>query len=1154
MPAETWYRQAVVDLGYRIHMQSPEQGMAISRGIGTDTPGKAYIFSKGIWSSFLEYPYSDYPLIDGKDSVLLTIHHLTHHGAYRPVVEIFQHGISREIPFPKIMWDATDYVMMKGLHVFSDGTAWAVGQQGRIVYFNGKVWKETASPLLKPNRSTVFEGDLNDIAMTSKTTGWAVGRNGIILRYENGSWKIIESPTETALQKISMVNDSTGWAVGNSGVILQCRAGKWNTIENEIHEEFFSVYALNDHRAWIVGNNSTLLTWNGKTWQQDNALKIYDDVFNDVSAVKDSAGAIHLWVIGNKGIYTNSQSLDFSFTDITSEASLRRTGKIGFFFERSKTDYPDLFIVNDDGASLLFENNKNNFYTDVTSETELLTAPRNAAATAVGDINNDGAVDILQITDHKNFKLYFGSPFGGLNDGTEYSQLSFSEINPLTPIAAKFIDLDNDGNLDLFLSNYLHPDQLFRNDGTGKFTNISERLNFEKEQNLETYGAVFGDFNNDGLMDIFIPYYVSYKNKFFDLFLNKGNFHFERQTDTSFYSTRDLSPTAALAQDFNNDGLLDIFVHSQKAPPILFLQTADHHFKNVSASVGLSHTNVHPEPINGIVSCADVNNDGWIDIFDGSKLYLNSPQFYFTEVSERVGIQFTGTPTFADIDNDGDMDIYIGSKRESLGQGDRAALFRNNFNQNSFIKVRAVGDISNRMAVGAKILLEDETAAVQSRTIGLGTNQAGAQNLNEVHFGVKKNKQYSVKIIFPNASDDTVAFYNVTAGTILEATESVFLMHYVIVALKSIQRTLLSFHWIFLMILALCAILLSYGWRAAGKLLHTEKITQKVYTQILFAALFLLLFQVIFQRQFFSAFGAAFGSSIVIGAVSLLLAGNRIRKREAQYISHFKILELLGQGGMGKVYKAIDTTSKNIVALKILNQELLKDPENRKRLSAEGHLLSSFHHPNIVRVYEIGESSERGFIAMEFLSGGTLKEKLEQIHPLSFFEILRYITEVCIGLEEVHRNNIVHRDLKTGNVMLAEDGSVRIMDFGLSKSPLVTTMTSLGTVLGTLGYVAPEQVTSTNVDQRTDIFSLGVLMYELLTNQMPFKGENEIALIHSIFNTVPLPPSSLRNDLPKEMDEIVMKCLAKDIEQRFHSVAAVREAIVVLQKNIMNKE
>ncbi len=293
-----------------------------------------------------------------------------------------------------------------------------------------------------------------------------------------------------------------------------------------------------------------------------------------------------------------------------------------------------------------------------------------------------------------------------------------------------------------------------------------------------------------------------------------------------------------------------------------------------------------------------------------------------------------------------------------------------------------------------------------------------------------------------------------------------------------------------------------------------------------------------YTAYFLAFVGLGFGTRWLVQNWRIMIAS-----RKARYVSHYRLHEELGRGGMGTVYRAIDVNTKQAVALKLLHPDLLKDPENRKRLMTEGQLLSSFNHPHILKVYEVGETEERGFIAMEYLTGGTLREHLHKAFPLPFDEVKRITLQVASGLKEIHAHAVIHRDMKTGNVMLDDQRNVRIMDFGLSKSPLVTTMTTLGSVIGTLGYVAPEQVTNMNVDQRADIFSFGVILYELLTNQLPFKGENEIAVIHSIFNTVPSPPSTLQPSVPKSMDEIVMRCLAKEPGKRFASVMEIVEAL-----------
>lgn len=266
-----------------------------------------------------------------------------------------------------------------------------------------------------------------------------------------------------------------------------------------------------------------------------------------------------------------------------------------------------------------------------------------------------------------------------------------------------------------------------------------------------------------------------------------------------------------------------------------------------------------------------------------------------------------------------------------------------------------------------------------------------------------------------------------------------------------------------------------------------------------------------------------------------------LENRKSRYIGYYELKHLLGEGGMGKVYKAIDLRTKKSVAIKVLHAELLNDSENRRRLVNEGQLLRDFHHPNIIKVFEVGESQEQGYLVMEYLSGGTLKAYLNIHHPLPLEKIQQFALQICEGLSEIHRHSIIHRDLKTSNLMLDEKHTVKIMDFGLSKSPLVSMKTTLGTIIGTLGYVAPEQITGAITDARTDIFSFGVVLYELCTNQQPFTGENEMAVIHAIFNRTPTPICDLRPDLPKSIEHIVSKCLQHDLTKRYQSIEEVRQ-------------
>ncbi|MFX0212292.1 MAG: serine/threonine protein kinase, partial [Candidatus Hodarchaeota archaeon] len=199
-------------------------------------------------------------------------------------------------------------------------------------------------------------------------------------------------------------------------------------------------------------------------------------------------------------------------------------------------------------------------------------------------------------------------------------------------------------------------------------------------------------------------------------------------------------------------------------------------------------------------------------------------------------------------------------------------------------------------------------------------------------------------------------------------------------------------------------------------------------------------------------------------------------------ISHYKILEKLGEGGMGVVYKAEDTKLDRIVALKFLPENLLCDEEAKKRFVHEAKAASALNHPNITTVHEIDEVDGKCFIAMEYIEG---KEK-----GLSIEEVLRIALQTAEGLSKAHQKDIVHRDIKSDNIMFTPDGLIKIMDFGLAKLKGVTKLTKTGSTLGTLQYMSPEQAQGEEIDHRSDIFSFGVILYEMITGQLPFKGEH----------------------------------------------------------------
>jgi serine/threonine-protein kinase len=264
-----------------------------------------------------------------------------------------------------------------------------------------------------------------------------------------------------------------------------------------------------------------------------------------------------------------------------------------------------------------------------------------------------------------------------------------------------------------------------------------------------------------------------------------------------------------------------------------------------------------------------------------------------------------------------------------------------------------------------------------------------------------------------------------------------------------------------------------------------------------------------------------------------------------QTISHYEILEELGGGGMGMVYKAEDTKLRRIVALKFLSPDLTREEGSKTRLIHEARAASALQHNNICAIHEIDETSDgRLFISMDFYQGETLKEKINK-GPLPVEEAIDITLQVAAGLVEAHGAGMVHRDIKPANIMVTAKGVVKILDFGLAKLTGQTKVTRTGTTVGTAAYMSPEQARGDETDARSDIWSLGVMLYEMLTGRLPFRGDVEPAVLYSIMHEDPVPVTTARGDVPISLEDIVEKALAKERTKRY---ATMEEIAIDLEK------
>ena len=266
-------------------------------------------------------------------------------------------------------------------------------------------------------------------------------------------------------------------------------------------------------------------------------------------------------------------------------------------------------------------------------------------------------------------------------------------------------------------------------------------------------------------------------------------------------------------------------------------------------------------------------------------------------------------------------------------------------------------------------------------------------------------------------------------------------------------------------------------------------------------------------------------------------------------ISHYKIIEKLGEGGMGVVYKAEDTKLDRTVALKFLTQQAIGSDEEKPRFVHEAKAAAALSHPNICTVHEIDESEGHTFIAMECVEGQTLKSRIES-GPLKLKEAVDIAIQVAEGLQEAHEKGVVHRDIKPANVMVTSKDQAKIMDFGLAKAPGRTKLTKTGMTLGTAAYMSPEQARGGEIDSRTDIWSLGAVLYEMVTGQGPFKGDYEQAVMYSILNESPEPLTALRTGVPMDLERIVNKALAKRPDERYQHMGEILVDLRLVRKTL----
>ena len=283
---------------------------------------------------------------------------------------------------------------------------------------------------------------------------------------------------------------------------------------------------------------------------------------------------------------------------------------------------------------------------------------------------------------------------------------------------------------------------------------------------------------------------------------------------------------------------------------------------------------------------------------------------------------------------------------------------------------------------------------------------------------------------------------------------------------------------------------------------------------------------------------------------------------EGTTIGPYEVVGLIGQGGMGEVYQARDTTLDRDVALKVLPEAFTSDPDRLARFEREAKVLASLNHPNIGSIYGLEEAEGVKALVLELVEGPTLADRISQ-GPIPLDEALPIATQIANALEAAHEQGVIHRDLKPANIKVRDDGTVKVLDFGLAKaldptpegdlsqSSTLTAMTSqAGVIMGTVAYMSPEQAYGVALDPRSDLFSLGVVLYQLATGTVPFTGKTSAALVDHMLHRAPTPPGQLNATVPAELERIITKALEKDCRLRYQTASDLRNYLARLKRNI----